>query len=139
MGDGPLTSRFERIRELFPQGRVSGYAISDTQHPDPYDWHVVNAALSARAEYLLTSDTKFDVLQRCPEADEWPFEVHAPDSFFDLVHQSSSRLVQEVTKDEYLYWMSKPGSHRPLSEALRLAGAPEFAERVAGYICNRSY
>lgn len=134
IGDGPLTTRFDRIRELFPDGRVSGYEIVDKEHPDPHDWHVVNAAISVEADYLLTSDAKFADLQDAPAVDAWSFEVHNPDSFFDLVHESSGQLVQLVARDEFDYWTLKRGFDRSLGDMLRRAGAPGFAQCIDGYV-----
>ncbi|MFT4044892.1 MAG: PIN domain-containing protein [Gordonia sp. (in: high G+C Gram-positive bacteria)] len=134
VGDGPLTTRFDRIRDLFPEGRVSGYEITDKEHPDRHDWHVVSAAISAKADYLLTSDKKFMDLQNHSAVDTWCFEVHNPDTFFDLVHESSSQLVKAVTRDEFNYWILGRRSDRSLSDMLHRAGAPEFAQRVGEYV-----
>ena len=126
ISDGYLTARFDRIRELFPDGRIDGFEITNRDHPDRHDWHVVNAAASGCVGYLVTDDAKFE---RLAGNDDLEFETHTADTFLTLVDDSSPGLVRRVTAKQHAYWSAKPG-HRPLPYALSLAGAPEFADRV---------
>lgn len=126
ISDGYLTQRFDRIRDLFPDGRISGFDITDRSHPDPHDWHVVSAARYGRMGYLITDDTKFRELIDNPELE---FETHTADTFLVLVDDSSPHLVRTVTAEQHAYWLAKPQG-KCLPKALDDAGAPQFADRV---------
>lgn len=126
VSDGYLTRRFDRIREMFPFGRISDFDITDCGHPDPHDWHVVNAARHGQVGYLVTDDRKFEQLVDNPDLE---FETHTADTFLVLVDDSSPRLVRQVTAEQYAYWSGKPES-KSLPTALKDAGAKEFAYRV---------
>lgn len=63
------------------------------------------------------------------ENDDLEFETHTADTFLTLVDDSSPGLVRRVTAEQHAYWSAKPG-RRPLPDALSLAGATVFADRI---------
>lgn len=122
--------RFDHIREEFRFGRIRHYEITHTGHPDPGDWHVVNAALQGNVDYLVTADKKFN---RLKDDDALTFETHTADSFLILLDDSAPSVVRSVTADQLAYWRKKKKTFN-LVTALRDAGAPEFAERVRQHL-----
>lgn len=126
VSDGYLTARFDRIRAVFPDGRISGFEITHCEHPDPHDWHVVNAAHHGNMGYPITDDQKFETLV---DDTDLEFETHTADTFLTLVDDSAAALVRAVAAEQHAYWCARPGS-LSLPDALRRAGAPEFADRV---------
>lgn len=95
---------------------------------DPKDRHVHAAALSARAEVLLTEDRGFHAL------DDLPYEVMCCDHFFVLVDDTSPWGVRATVRRMNGYWASRPGPHPGLVTALVRAGCPAFALRVADHL-----
>lgn len=130
---GRLTSGVhDRIVENL-DNRVSDFEV-DGSYPgdDPDDAHVHAAAIACGAQILLTGDVGFTGL---PDdlADQLPYEVHTPDSFFVLVDDSAPFVVETVTAEQHAYWSSKPG-HSDLVSMLLKAQCPQFAERIRQHL-----
>lgn len=123
-----LDFRFNHIREALRHQRIDRYDIVDRTHPDPFDWHVVNAAIQGQSDYLVTDDKIF---QQLGNNDDLPFEVHTADSFLVLVAASSPKHLRAAVRDQWDYHCKqheKRGFNLPKS--LFQAGAPEFADIV---------
>ena len=93
---------------------------------DHHDAHVHSAAVASGASYLVTDDRGFRALG----VDDAPYEAHTADSFLCLVAENSPHAVQAVIVRQLGYSASRPEPRKPLAEALRDAGCPEFASRV---------
>lgn len=111
----------------WPGGAVEGM-------PDTKDWHVVNAATHAGVQILMTTNTK----DFSPIAGSLAFDLYTPDELFTLVADNDPPAVEEVTRRQRSYWEEKRqksilngiGEPKRLAEALRDAGAPDFADIV---------
>ncbi|MEY9954173.1 PIN domain-containing protein [Leifsonia sp. EB34] len=111
----------------WPGGEVPGM-------PDEKDWHVVNAATHAGVKILVTENMK----DFAPIADAVPFDLYSADELFMLVADNDPSAVEEVVRQQVDYWSevkkkrAAKGDPAPkgLSEALRDAGAPQFADFV---------
>ena len=127
----------DRLVETFATGRITGYAIDpDLPYPDIFDAHVHAAAIHGDVDFVLTSDGGFERLG--DQLDDLPYEVHTPDSFFCLLDDSSPKSIRAVIKKQLDYWLGKGkgGEQFNLCAHLERAGAPEFADRVRGYMQN---
>jgi len=126
---GHMTSRVsELIREQLDD-LVREYEV-DGSYPgsDQDDAHVHAAAVAVGANVVLTDDSDFTKL--APEvADQLPYEVHTPDSFFTLIDDSSPLKVRAVTEQQLQYFLRRD-TEADLPGRLKAAGCPTFAERV---------
>lgn len=118
----------DRWTTAFEDGRVEHFDIDGTYAGnDPDDAHIHAAALSCRADILLTcnvSDFADPSSQR-----PLPYDVMDPDEFFVWVDDLAPLAVSTVTRQQRDYWFKRQGEvHLP--DSLRRAGAPGFAERV---------
>lgn len=93
---------------------------------DVHDAHVHAAAVGAGASYLVTDDRGFHALSE----DDAPYETHTADSFLCLVAENSPHAVQAVIMRQLGYSASRSEARKPLGDALRDAGCPEFARRI---------
>lgn len=115
------------IIDDWPGGAIEGM-------PDEKDWHVVHAATHAQVEILVTDNMK----DFAPVADTLSFDLYTPDQLFTLVAHNDPEAVDEVTRRQVEYWHKQEARRaldgRPapkrMSEALRDAGAPEFADII---------
>ena len=126
---GHTTSRVsELIREQLDD-LVRDYEVDDS-YPgsDKDDAHVHAAAVAAGAAVVLTDDSDFTKL--APEvADQLPYEIHTPDSFFTLIDDSSPLKVRAVTEQQLKHFL-KRHDEVDLPARLKAAGCPNFAQRV---------
>ncbi len=126
---GHVTSRVsELIREQLDD-LVRDYEV-DGSHPgsDKDDAHVHAAAVTAGVNIVLTDDSGFTKL--APEvADQLPYEVQTPDSFFTLIDDSSPSKVKAVTDRQLQHFLGRD-NEADLPGRLKAAGCPNFAERV---------
>ncbi|SES10851.1 hypothetical protein [Corynebacterium cystitidis] len=111
--------------------RITDYKITNTDHHDGHDYHIVNAALAGQTDYLVTNDKAFS---RGLNLDDFPFEILSSDEFLCLVYESAPELCLQVSHDELRYWQTKkqtdPSIAVNLPKTLRNAGCPIFAEKV---------
>jgi predicted nucleic acid-binding protein len=99
---------------------------------DINDRHVHAAAVAGKASMLVTADHGFLDGPDPSSTDDLPYEILSPDDFFVLSDDSAPDLVRAVTREQATYAALK---HRvSLPEALRSAGCPQFAERVAKHL-----
>lgn len=106
----------ELVRD-FPAGMV--FPGDDT-----HDTHVYAASITCGAAYLVTDDAGFH-----DASDELPYEVHSADSFFQLIAENVPQSVDNVIREQLVYYRSRSGS-KMLSEALISADCLTFAEIV---------
>lgn len=124
----------DKIVQAFSGGRIEGYSIeTGIGYPDIFDAHVHSAAVHGGVDFVITLDKGFEELGE--KLDALPYEIHAADSFFCLLDDSSPKSIRAVTQRQLEYW-SKREAGRPfnLCTSLERAGAPEFADRVRGHL-----
>ena len=95
------------------------------------DAHVRAAAQARGFTMLLTADG--GLLAEREEDSPALYETISPDEFFVLIDDSDPGLVRAVTRTQYDYFMKNRGE-ADLTQALRNAGCPSFAERVNGHL-----
>ncbi len=93
---------------------------------DKHDYHVHAAAVTGRADLVLTDNSPADITTT---PDDEHYDVISPDDFFILTTDSNPHCLLPIVKTQFRYWSQKPG-HAQLDDALRRAGCPEFAQRV---------
>ena len=91
---------------------------------DQNDRHVHAAALAGEGVTVLTFDGGLLRL------DDDRYEVCTPDDFFCLADDSYPFVVRAVALKQHKYWRSRTPKGKSLPDALKLAGCPEFADRV---------
>lgn len=99
---------------------------------DLHDTHVHNAATFCGADILLTNN-----VSDFGDSALLSYDLYTPDEFFTLINQNHPHVVQEVTRKQARYWMEQRVAGRAvqsLSEALILAGCPDFAIEVATHL-----
>lgn len=117
------------IKEAFPQAMVevlTGLADIMTNHPG--DRHVLAAAVTAKADVIVTSNLRhFQARDLVP----WNIEAKSPDTFLsDLYDDYPDSLVQVVRRQ------SQALKNPPMTVAQLLdllsdkAGVPEFASKI---------
>lgn len=125
-----ITGIRDRLAGTFELGRVDHYTIDPSYGgPDPHDAHVHAAALSGRADYLVT----FNIQDFQWVGDSSPFEVMHPDTCLQLVNDSHPRHVAAATAAMMRYWFDQRGE-ADLPSQLRTAGCPAFAESVRKHL-----
>lgn len=128
-----MTAFRRKLENSMWGGRVDSYTVTPLSYlVDEYDWHVVAAAEKCGAHSLVTSDRGFLALDESV-TDELPFDIYTPDEFFMLVHESAPQLTASVAGRQYKYWSEREKRIiEPdfLSESLRVAGCPLFAQVV---------
>ena len=110
---------------------VSEYGVQPWMlEDDPGDGHVRAAACDGGFDKLLACDKKL-----LGESDRraLPYEPIHPDQFFVLVDDSSPPVVRRVTSQQAEYFVAMRGEDH-LPQALRAAGCPNFADRVAEHL-----
>ncbi|QPZ38151.1 PIN domain-containing protein [Paramicrobacterium chengjingii] len=127
--NGSLTSRFrdtlrENLNEVLEE--FPGNVAFDGDDPD--DHHVHAASLACRADMMLT-----DNYRDFGNPDALPYEVFSSDDFFLLVQDSAPQSVHRAVLTQSEYWQRFSNS-KPLDVALRDAGCPLFASRVAHHL-----
>ncbi|WP_158685253.1 PIN domain-containing protein [Microbacterium halophytorum] len=133
--DGAMREKRTRIFSTYFDEVSDDWAGgSETQLRDRHDSHVHNAAVSTGADVLLT-----DNLRDFEGAAERPYDVYSPDTFFMLIERNAPQAVRDVTRDQALYWNGKREEgtarrERTLSDALRHAQCPMFADVVEGHL-----
>jgi predicted nucleic acid-binding protein len=106
----------------------------DYQGSDPDDFHVHAAALSAKADILLTCDNG---LLNQPNADDLAYEAFNPDDFFVLVNDSAPLNVREAVNEQLRYYVRKYGERKSrLVDSLIVANAPLFADVVRTHLMD---
>jgi predicted nucleic acid-binding protein len=125
-----------RLEEYFPEGIVTGYDPARVPAPsDTNDWHVVAAAVEARAAYLVTCDQ--ELLAERGKYEQHLDMLHA-DDFLVLQLDTHPRLVDSRLKDQIAYLMVRYANdtyaqlrERALGQ-LEKAEATIFAGRLRG-------
>ncbi|UWP83184.1 PIN domain-containing protein [Dactylosporangium fulvum] len=123
-----------RLEGYFPESIVTGYDPARVPAPsDINDWHVLAAAVEARATYLVTCDR--DLLAQSGAYEQHLDMLHA-DDFLVLQLDTHPRLVRNRLEDQIAYLMRKYAndSYGQLRERalgqLEKAEATTFAARL---------
>jgi rRNA-processing protein FCF1 len=121
--DQILSAADERFDDFVIEGNWQG--------ADQGDAHVDAAARSGDVDIILTCDKGWSRL--LPEQlDALPYEVMHPDHFFCLVAESHPQCLQRVVLTQTRYWLQRSDDVN-LSQRLRRAGCPEFADKVRAH------
>ena len=111
---------------------VDDFAIEQwMMRGDVGDAHVRAAAQARGFTMLLTADR--GLLAEREEDSPALYETISPDEFFVLIDDSSPDLVRAVVKEQMDHFMKTRGD-ADLTQALRNADCPAFAERVNGHL-----
>lgn len=135
---GSQVERLQRHLREHLHSVFSDYRPRPCEIPDVGDHHVHAAAEDGRMMYLVTGDRGFLDL---PEevTDGFSYEIYSPDDFFCFVDESNPRGVRDVAIQQALYWAQKADGASgggSLVDALRRAGCPNFADRVAVHLAD---
>ncbi|MEQ4722339.1 PIN domain-containing protein [Nonomuraea sp. B19D2] len=94
---------------------------------DPKDRHVLAAAVSSRADALVTFNVKdFPAASRAP----YDIELLSPDGFLLGLLDAEPRLVMHTLAEQAACYKREPRSIWGLLTALERAGVPGFAEEI---------
>lgn len=127
---GSVTSAVQtRVREFMDEIHASYEGVEDYPGEDINDAHIHAAALEARAAYLITDDNGFQEI----DPDELPYEVHSADSFLMLLAENTPHAVAAVISKQLEYYKKRDDA-KPLGEALRDAGCPDFAQCIETHL-----
>lgn len=118
--------RVELIRRAIDEVVVDFSGEEKFSGQDANDYHVHSAAVSTRADIVLTMNDPTDITDS-PDAE--PYEIYNADDFFLLVVQSSPHSLAPIVESQLEYWKRKP-EYCQLDEALQKAGCPQFAKVV---------
>lgn len=132
MDGAALTRVADRIAGSMTE-RIEDYRSgADAPVADQFDRHVHAAAVAGQVDILMTNDIDFLNLAE-DVADRLPYDICTADQVFVLIDDSHPHLVREVTQDTWDYWRRRsPDADVP--ERLKLAGCPDFADRVRDHI-----
>lgn len=129
--DSVSTGVRDRIVNVLPDGRISGYTIDDArEYRDRKDAHVHAAATHGNVDLLLTNNIKDFTTD---DLDNLPYELITADDFLILIDDSAPRVVRKVTRQQTDHYSQRRNSHS-LPDALDRAGAPDFAARVLRHL-----
>lgn len=123
--DRLFRENFDEVLDEWDGGEAS--ALRDLD-----DTHVHNAACHARVDIVLTNN-----VADFGDPNALPYDLYAPDEFFELVSENSRQGVQAVVLEQARYWagrLKQDGKKRSLSEALINAGCPRFASSVEQHL-----
>lgn len=92
---------------------------------DKHDYHVHAAAISSRADIILTQNDPADITT---DPDAEPYEIYTADAFFQLVVRSDPSSLLACTRGQLNYWGGRGDGQ--LDDHLVRAGCPQFAASV---------
>ena len=92
---------------------------------DEHDYHVHAAAMSSRADIILTQNDPADITS---DPDGEPYEIYTADDFFQLVARSNPSCLLACTRAQLDYWGPRGGGQ--LDDRLVRADCPEFANVI---------
>lgn len=128
-----ITTIRDRLAGTFEAGRVEDFTVDGSYAGrDAHDAQVHAGAVACRADVLVTCDVTGFVWDENTST----YEVMHPDSFLVLVDDSNPGLVAAVVERMCAYWVRRCGE-ADLPAGLRLAGCPQFADRVLGHLRRR--
>lgn len=126
-------SDLDRTRSLMnaavPDCMVEGFAqlIPSIQLPDPDDRHVVAAAIIARADVIVTFNTKDFPADAI---DGFRLHTRHPDDFLiETFNLDPEDMAQAVLAD-FLHYRTPPLTFSSYRESLAKAGVPRFAKLI---------
>jgi predicted nucleic acid-binding protein len=130
-----IRRRFREMREAFSRALV---ATHDYAHLIPEmrnhegDRHVLAAAVAARADVIVTANSRHFTLQSLTGLSVG--SVATPDTFLCELHRAHPLLVEAIM-DRMLAGKEQPRMTIPdLADRLVAAGTPAFAERIGLFV-----
>jgi hypothetical protein len=122
-------SRFDRIREVFPEAEVEGYEhLIDAMTNDPKDRHVLAAAIVGRADQIVTRN-----LKDFPDTSVEPYgiEVVPPDRFLmNVLDLFPDETMALISAQAAALRRGTPKTVFDVLRALARSGAPDFAQQM---------
>ena len=126
LSGGVITDYNNKIRKCMDEVLTEFSEFESFSGADEDDYHVHSAAVSSKADLILTNNAPSDITQ---SPDNEPYEIISADEFFMLVTASNPRCLVPITRQQFEFWGSKRKS-LPIDVALMNAGCSEFAKRV---------
>lgn len=127
-------SGLERTRDLMnaalPDAQIAVTGNCSVILPDPDDLHVLNAALSCQANYLLTFNLNDFPTTLLPE----PLRVIHPDAFLQQLFLQCPNVVMDTLHALRADLKKPPMSAEELLPALLRAEVPEFAAQLRPFL-----
>ncbi len=120
-----LSDRMEKIRACVDEVLPTFPGTLEFTGSDEGDYHVHAAAISSRADIVLTQNDAHDITTT---PDSEPYEIYTADDFFMLIVQSNPSCLLTCTKGQLTYW-SRRGNPQ-LDDHLTKADCPKFADAV---------
>ncbi|MGP5127620.1 PIN domain-containing protein [Brachybacterium tyrofermentans] len=120
-----LEDRLKKIRSCVDEVLPNFPGDLTFSGSDEGDYHVHAAAVSSRADMILTQNHATDVTTT---PDDEPYEIYTADDFFMLVVQSNPQCLLPCTQRQFDYWSERGGGQ--LDDRLKRADCPQFAEQV---------
>lgn len=118
------------MNEAFPEASVASAAITalvPSMANDEKDRHVLAAAVSADAQFIVTRNLKDFPLEACSPHGVEPI---SPDAFLCAKLELAPELVKETFLAQVAALRKPPLSSEKVLELLATAGAPDFASRL---------
>ena len=127
-----IENRLDQMRAVFPDAMVDGYqARIDGMTCDPKDRHILDAAVRANAEVLVTFNVK-----HFPDSSVEGYEieiVHPDDFLLDQLDLYPKLVVDSLVRLTTLY-RAPPVTMDELLEMLIRSGVPNFVDAVRRHI-----
>ena len=130
---GIATERLIRTRDLMNASVLDSVVVdfealeSSLVLPDPSDCHVLAAAIIAKAEIILTFNTRdFPAVA----LDACRMEALHPDRFLSDLLARPSQAMADAVKRDFTHYRAPPFTFEQYMEALAKAGVPETARCV---------
>lgn len=120
-----LSDRMEKIQDCVDEVLPTFPGTLEFTGSDEGDYHVHAAAISSRADIILTQNSADDITTT---PDEEPYEIYTADDFFMLVVQSNPGCLVPCTEGQLAYW-SRRGDPQ-LDDHLMKSDCPQFADAV---------
>jgi len=103
------TDRIEKIRGCVGGVLPTPPGLISVTGSDQGDNHSHAAAISSRADVILTQNSSTDITQT---SDDEPYEIYSADDFFLLVVRSKSGCLLSCTANRLRYWGPRGGGCR---------------------------
>lgn len=120
-----LAERMSKIRDCVDEVVPTFPGNLSFTGADEGNYHVHAAAITSRADIILTQNKPEDITQN---PDDEPYEIYSADDFFMLVVQSNPGCLLPCTRKQLAFWGSRGKGQ--LDDRLKKADCPTFAEEI---------
>lgn len=118
LSGGVITDYNNKIRKSMDEVLTEFSGFESFSGADEDDYHIHSAAVSSKADLILTNNAPSDTTQ---SSDNEPYEIISTDEFFMLVTDSNPRCLMPITRQQFEFWGSKRKG-LPIGAALMNAG-----------------